>query len=1029
MKPHHSVLLLLGVAVIACDDAESAISPPDGAPDVAVQPPDAAPDATLDAEPPDTEPDDAAVPPDGGTSPDAGQPRHPLYISELMPSNDGAWIDEAGETDDWIELHNRGDEPLSLDGFHIGDSRATRHPLPAIVLEPDGVIVLWADDTPDQGPLHLPFKLSAGGERVFLWGPDGALVDEVRFAAAQPNDAFRRPADGGARMEACRWATPGRPNGDTCGPPPPPAIPDDVVFDPYTWADPWPFPPTPLVMTELALWPPAFVEVLNASDAPVSLAEFELRLAPHAPGRPWPGRADGAPLAWPSAQLQPGQRIAVPVAPADVEAIAADPAFEGVLSLWAAERMHPVERVDFMRWPEGAALTRVPDATGRHRFCASLTRGTPNVTCDPLASRDVGDRVRHLRTPGDFSALARGEVTTGSESVKFVLDLEGGDAVHLLSTEAWDLHYRFVSQVIEGEPALDRCDPAQSAAFLAGWRRFSDENYFEIEGRRYLLGTLVHHGGADLHTVEFAAGDRIVAAQMRRAFFGAMARVMDPTRYSMRPQTGEHLAEMQRLEGQAPIVGPNAPFRDLTYQPLTETVGYGVLTYVPVQALEHTPLGPEVIVVTDQVPNDIDLTGGLITESFQTPLAHVNLLSRNRDTPNMALVDARNHPRLVPLFGRLVRLSVEGGDFDIRPAGAEEAAAFWASRRPQGPPAVPRADTSVRGVVPLEGRGIGDLPSLGAKAAQLAELRRVVSAREACPGPVATPDAPMAIPVVHSLEHFEASGAAALLAELRSDPRFEGDSTVRAAGLARVRQTILRHPVERDLLAELEDYLRTHFGPRRVRFRSSSNTEDLPGFSGAGLYTSVSAEVDSADLDVEDALRTVWSSLWLQRAYDERTYHHISQDGVAMGVLVHPAFLGERANGVAVSRNVLEPIRTEYYLNVQAGEASVANPAPGVSTDQVLYSFRRTPRLQYVGRSNLSPAAPVLTEEEVAHTACTLRAIHDHFRPLIDPDGANRWFAMDIELKLVGSDRQLVVKQARPYSFGSLEAPADCREL
>ena len=47
------------------------------------------------------------------------------------------------------------------------------------------------------------------------------------------------------------------------------------------------------------------------------------------------------------------------------------------------------------------------------------------------------------------------------------------------------------------------------------------------------------------------------------------------------------------------------------------------------------------IVLTDDVPNDIPFVGGLITEAFQTPLAHVNVLSQNRGTPNAALLNAR----------------------------------------------------------------------------------------------------------------------------------------------------------------------------------------------------------------------------------------------------------------------------------------------------------------------------------------------------------------------------------------------------
>ena len=36
---------------------------------------------------------------------------------------------------------------------------------------------------------------------------------------------------------------------------------------------------------------------------------------------------------------------------------------------------------------------------------------------------------------------------------------------------------------------------------------------------------------------------------------------------------------------------------------------------------------------------------------------------------------------------------------------------------------------------------------------------------------------------------------------------------------------------------------------------------------------------------------------------------------------------------------------------------------------------------------------------------------------------------MDIEFKLLGAARELLIKQARPYSFGAKEPSADCCEL
>jgi hypothetical protein len=182
-------------------------------------------------------------------------------------------------------------------------------------------------------------------------------------------------------------------------------------------------------------------------------------------------------------------------------------------------------------------------------------------------------------------------------------------------------------------------------------------------------------------------------------------------------------------------------------------------------------------------------------------------------------------------------------------------------------------------------------------------------------------------------------------------------------------------------------------------------------------------------------MRTVWASLWNVRAYDERAYARIARDNLAMGILVHPATLSEEGNGVAVSRNVLDPTRgDQYYINAQIGEASVTNPAPAVSTEQLVYQVDRLPPMLYQSQSSLLralpvPPASVLSASEARSVACALSAVHNHFRPLLDPEEENRWFAMEVEFKLIGPARQLHVKQARPHSFGQPEIIADCREF
>jgi hypothetical protein len=973
----------------------------------------------------------------GGGDADALPALAALRINEVVADDEGLIIDEAGETEDWIELVNTGAVAVDLSEFTLSDSKDRPHVLPVENLGPGQRVLLWADETPSQGTRHLKFKISSTGDRVVLQDRWGRIVDDVDTPALGENEAMVRLPDGTGGFVRCRFPTPGRTNGDRCGPPPPPELPASIEFAPFTWP-PDPAPTSSLLISEVALFPARFVEVLNTSTRAVALSEIELRLAPLGPGDPLPTREQARLLAWPAGTptLGPGQALAVPVGAAAQAPLDAGGEREGMVTLYrvpASGAETVVDRVDFMRWPDNAVLLR--DRRGqtslgpRFRYCLGATPGQAPSDCDAGVPSAAGDRLRWLVGLQDFAALAEGSSELESQSVKFVIDMAAGDSVHFLGTRRWPLHYTFIRERIYHEPVLDRCDPVQSQAFVSGWIDFSVREYLQVE-RRFLLGTLVRWGGSGLGTVEFAVGDVITGEQMRRAFFAVTGHLPDPLAWSVRPQAADQIERIRAVEGTLPIVDPDAPFRGRTFQPLVAATGYGVLRFVPGAELAEAALGPDVVVVTDEVPNDIPLVGGLVTEAFQTPLSHVTILSKNRGTPNMALVNARSDPRIAPFLDRLVRLDVSGAGFSVRLAAPEEAAAFWEKLRPRGEMVAPRLDTSVRGMVDLQQtKSLDDLPAIGAKAAQMGELFRLSRAGVACAGGLPLPLGAFAVPVVHSLEHFQASGAAAVLEARRGDPAFAANPQVRAQGLAAVREAILGHPADPALVAALRAEIATRFGSVRVRFRSSSNTEDLPGFTGAGLYTSLSVDLDDPERDVETGLKTVWASLWLPRAYDERELVRIDHLRTAMGVLVHTAFLAERANGVAISRNVLDPIYGDaYYFNAQVGEASVTNPAPGVVSEQGVYQFGRAPPVIYNSRSSLV-GGDVVGRSELDNLMCVLGAIHRHFQARIDPGHLNHWFAMDIEWKLVGPGRQLVVKQARPYSFGRAEVPTDCREF
>jgi hypothetical protein len=121
------------------------------------------------------------------------------------------------------------------------------------------------------------------------------------------------------------------------------------------------------------------------------------------------------------------------------------------------------------------------------------------------------------------------------------------------------------------------------------------------------------------------------------------------------------------------------------------------------------------------------------------------------------------------------------------------------------------------------------------------------------------------------------------------------------------------------------------------------------------------------------------------------------------------------ANGVAVSKNLIDPNWTGYYVNCQAGESLITNPdSSSVPEEFLIAQLLGTTRytIQYVTFSNLVPEGQkVLTTAQAELLADRLRDIHLRFRPLYGNPAA---FAMEIEFK-IRADGSLFIKQARPW--------------
>jgi hypothetical protein len=122
-----------------------------------------------------------------------------VVINEILASNDTSATDEAGDHEDWIELYNTNDFEVDLSGFYLSDDITSpdQWAFPSGTLIPaDSYLIVWADDEPEEGAFHAPFKLSAGGETVVFSDPGLNIVDEVEFGVQTTDLGYARFPNG-----------------------------------------------------------------------------------------------------------------------------------------------------------------------------------------------------------------------------------------------------------------------------------------------------------------------------------------------------------------------------------------------------------------------------------------------------------------------------------------------------------------------------------------------------------------------------------------------------------------------------------------------------------------------------------------------------------------------------------------------------------------------------------------------------------------------------------------------------------------
>ena len=437
---------------------------------------------------------------------------------------------------------------------------------------------------------------------------------------------------------------------------------------------------------------------------------------------------------------------------------------------------------------------------------------------------------------------------------------------------------------------------------------------------------------------------------------------------------------------------------------LNPGLGYGRLQ---VRAPGERP-HPRDVAIYEVVPNEMSRVAGIITTVPQTPLSHTNLRAVQDGIPNAFIRDVLDATRVTALLGGYVRYEVTEGRWDLRQATPEEVDLHYESSRPAAVQ-TPERDLSVAGIKPLGEIGFNDWKAFGVKAANIAVLGTLGF-------PAGTVPDGFAVPFYFYDEFMKAHGFYDDVTAMLADPDFQTDFDVQDDMLDDLRDAIEDAETPQWIVDDLTTMHATYPEGQSLRYRSSTNNEDLPGFNGAGLYDSKTQDPDETVEDgIDKSLKGVFASLWTFRAFTEREFYRIDHLAAAMGVLVHPNYKDELANGVAVSFDPVYGSDT-YYVNTQLGEDLVTNPEAYSVPEEIL--LRRSGTYTVLATSNLVEHGQLLMrDEQLRQLREHLEVIHDRFAQLYDPTPGEP-FAMEIEFKITSEDI-LAIKQARPWVFSA----------
>ncbi|MEV0195865.1 PEP/pyruvate-binding domain-containing protein [Nonomuraea sp. NPDC050691] len=636
----------------------------------------------------------------------------------------------------------------------------------------------------------------------------------------------------------------------------------------------------------------------------------------------------------------------------------------------------------------------------------------------------------------------------GFPFVKVVVDLEKAQ-FHVIDSTGNPLHVHYIAEHILGVPAEN---------LLRDIDAFNHDVYVRPD-RRFLLGLLALHrrrqGDGDGEERVFLSLETVEAdtmsADMLLSFYRHVRAHLHPS-VPLFLKPANHLQESHVAgipEEELPRLLAHELLSQAPFVPLNSGTAHGRLRLFASAADYRAAAGSvewHDIIVMPRVPDDIPRVTGLVNTEHTTPLSHTNVLATGWGIPNAIQTDLLDRPGLADLDGGWVRYEVapdapgvliEAAD---PPAGLDSRPPWTAERV-----ALERPETAAAEIIPLSWLRMGDHYRYGTKAANLGEVCQVLehgsrrwlgfyqiprpprsdllsylAGRLGVTGPA--DDATLSAAAERLMrQHVEVPRGIALPFSLQrqfleSSPRIQQTigrlKMAVEAGThhvedicAELQQMIVETRLPSDLLRRIDDAIVTHLsGVGQFVVRSSSNAEDLAGFSAAGVYESV-AHARTLE-SIADGVKEVWSSLVSARSVRLREQAGIPLEDCYMGVIVQE-WVDVPLGGVLVTCNPADPRDfRNVYVNISLGSVADVVTGTGDPLQHLYNTVEGGGRTISLGsaRSDLAPA----TKDSLARLALIGRLLQSHFSP-------DYLYGVPVDIEWALDGDRIKLLQIRPY--------------